>query len=540
MLFDLLTLLGGTGLFLLGMQTMTDALRALASTRARQALAGFTRTPLSGAVTGAVTTAVIQSSSATMVTTVGFVGAGMLRFGQALGILYGASIGTTITGWMVLLLGVKLSLSVAALPVIFIAALARVLLRGQPARAAGAVAGLCLVFLGIDLMQQGLATWQGGLSPDALPDAAGWGRVHLAAIGIVVAIVLQSSSAGVAGALVLMGAGAIDFGQAAALVAGMHVGTTSTALIAAVGGARPVRQTALANVIYHAATGALALALIDLAARLPIADAQVKLLVFHTGFNLLGTALMLPLTTPFARLMDRLVPDKPDTPVETRLDPALLGDPSAALDTATGVLAETRARIFATLHEALGGQDQPATLDAARKEIAPVLEALQDYLGRITIPPDREAELGRLAALTLHLDHLRRMDARMGQGARLRAVPREPRLARHLALFRGALRAEDAAEGRARLSRTEARLGRLEARLRHTTLRHAPYAIGLTPAGVFRLSDAIRWMRRSVSHAERLLAYEAEATAALPARPAPKEPEADGAMPTPDLPRQDP
>ena len=519
MLGDILTLLGGTGLFLFGMQTMTEALRELASTQARQALAGFTRTPFSGAVTGALTTAVIQSSSATMVTTVGFVGAGLLGFGQALGILYGASIGTTITGWMVLLLGVRLQLSVAALPVLFLAALARVLLKGQIARAAGAVAGLALVFLGIDLMQQGLATWQDGLGMAAVPAARGWGLLQLAGLGVLVAVVLQSSSAGVAGALVLIGAGAIGFEQAAALVAGMHVGTTSTALLASVGGARAVRQTAVANVIYHAVTGVLALALVGVAAQMPIADEQIRLLVFHTGFNLVGTALMLPLTPQFAALLDRLMPAPPDPAASDLLDRTLLSDPPAALDTAMAALVEARARLFEALAEALERGGQPGPLDAALKSVGATLDAVQDYLDRIAIAPDRKEDLSRLSALTLHLDHMRRLWGRAGQGARLRAVEREPRLTRHLALFVGALRAPDASATRPRLARTEARLARMEGRLRHKAQRHSLYLIGLTPAAVFRLSDAIRWLRRSVRHAERLLTHEAEAAAALPARP---------------------
>lgn len=538
MIGNMLTLLGGLGLFLFGMQTMTDALRALASTGARQVLARFTRTPLSGAVTGALTTAVIQSSSATMVTTVGFVGAGMLGFGQALGILYGASVGTTITGWMVLLLGVKLQLSVAALPVLFLAALARVVLRGQAARAAAAAAGLALVFLGIGLMQEGLAQWEAGLRPSALPDAAGIvGLLQLAGIGIVVTLVTQSSSAGVAGALVLLGAGALGFGQAAALVAGMHVGTSFTAVLAAVGGTHAVRQTALANVLYHVVTGALALALVGLAAGLPVADAQVRLLVFHTGFNLLGTMLMLPLTARFAALVEWLVPAPAHAPDLALLDPSLLGDPGAALDTAAAVLVRARARLFAALADALAAGTPPGQLPepaTSRAALAPVLDDLQGYLERIAIAPDRTAELARLQALTLHLDHLRRLHARTGQGARLRALCQEPRLARHRALVAAALRATAAPEpdlrstpealarqarAQARLLRVIARLGRMEGQVRHVVQRHAPHVLGLTPAGVFRLSDAIRWLRRSAAHAERLLGHEAEAAPALPAPP---------------------
>lgn len=524
MLGNILTLLGGIGLFLFGMQTMTEALRELASSRARQTLAGFTRTPLSGAVTGAITTAVIQSSSATMVTTVGFVGAGLLGFGQALGILYGASVGTTITGWMVFLLGVKLQLSVAALPVLFLGALGRMALRGQPGRLASACAGLALVFLGIDLMQQGLAAWEGALSPSALPDAGGWGRVQLALMGMVVTLITQSSSAGVAGVLVLLGAGGLNFGQGAALVAGMHVGTSLTAVLAAAGGGRPVRQTALANVLYHLATGILALALLDLAARIPVADVQIRLLIFHTGFNVVGTALMLPLTPRFAALIDRIIPDRPETAPSSLLDAALLRDPATALDTVASVLTDARARLFAALAEALDGPAPPATLEATRKATETLLDDVQDYLGRIAIAEDRTEDLARLTALTLHLDHLRRLAARSGQGARLRSAQKEQSLARHLALYLGTLRAPNDPRTPQRLIRLHARLARAEARLRHTSLRHAPYVLGLTPAGVFRLSDAIRWLRRCAAHSERLLAHEAEAAAHLPAPAAKTEP----------------
>ncbi|MFW2386772.1 MAG: Na/Pi symporter, partial [Polyangiales bacterium] len=115
MIGSVLLCLGGLGLFLLGMVVLTDGLRALAGSALRRMLSRFTRSPLSGAMTGAATTAVVQSSSATTVATVGFVGAGLLTFPQALGIVLGANVGTTITGWLVALLGFKLELGTAAL-----------------------------------------------------------------------------------------------------------------------------------------------------------------------------------------------------------------------------------------------------------------------------------------------------------------------------------------------------------------------------------------------------------------------------------------
>jgi phosphate:Na+ symporter len=135
----LIETLGGLGLFLYGMTAMTSGLRKLAGDRLRQWLARWTKTPFSGVVMGAIMTAVIQSSSATTVAVVGFVGAGLLTFTHALGIIFGANIGTTITGWMVALIGFKLKLSTIALPLLFIAAVLYLFMfRATPDRVNGA------------------------------------------------------------------------------------------------------------------------------------------------------------------------------------------------------------------------------------------------------------------------------------------------------------------------------------------------------------------------------------------------------------------
>ena len=107
---------GGLGIFLLGMVVMTNGLKALAGQTLRKSLGRFTKNPLTGAITGATSTAVVQSSSATTVTAVGFVNAGLLTFSQALGIILGANIGTTVTGWFVAIFGFKLKIGELALP----------------------------------------------------------------------------------------------------------------------------------------------------------------------------------------------------------------------------------------------------------------------------------------------------------------------------------------------------------------------------------------------------------------------------------------
>ncbi|MCC6008033.1 MAG: Na/Pi cotransporter family protein [Rhodobacteraceae bacterium] len=538
---DLLLLLGGIGLFLFGMQTMTTALRELASDRARGLLAGFTRTPLSGALTGAATTAAIQSSSATMVMTVGFVGAGLMAFPQALGVLYGASVGTTFTGWLVLFVGFRLKLGVIALPLLFLASLIALLGPGQLARAGRGLAGFALVFIGLDMMQAAMAAWEGQITPASFPDAGPWGRAQLVAIGIAVTMLTQSSSAGVAAVLVLLSGGAIGFEQAASLVVGMHVGTTFTAFLAAVGGNRAVQQTALANLLYHIAGGLLALVLIDpfaavLARETLGNDAQLALVLFHTGFNLAGVAVMLPLTPAFAALIIRLLPEREEARPSALLDRRLLSDSAAALDVSGRVLQEVANALFAALAAALRDSVPHEALANAAARAAEELEEVQGFVARIGVSEDDERGLSRLNAQLQQLDHLRRLQYRATQAARLRRAARTDRLRHGVRLLAGCLE-RHAIEGgdgalEARLARLETRLARIEARVRHSVLRHPPHVLGLTVAEVMQVADALRWLRRAATHVQRIVHYERMAWTppGSPAEPPPDQATARAAV----------
>ena len=527
---DIFELLGGIGLFLLGMHLMTDALRRLAGRKAREVMARFTRRPVSGAVTGALATVAVQSSSATMITTVGFVGAGLLSFPQALGILYGAGIGTTVTGWLILLVGFKLQLTVAAFPVLFAAALIRVLGAERWARPAMMAAGLSLVFLGIDMMQSGLAPYEARLTPESFAQATLAGRLQLVAIGVLVTLITQSSSAGVAGVLVLLSGQALTFEQAAALVIGMHIGTTFTPLLASIGGSVAVRQTALANVVYHVLSGMFGLVLIDTTARLVVApllagDAQLGLVVFHTGFNLVGAAVMLPLTARFARAVTRLVPETAAARASARLDGQLLEAPDAAIDMTAAVLRDLGDDLFAALARGMHGDRQLADLARSRDALLAELELVEDYLSRVRVQERHPEQMLRFDALWHQLDHLRRLHFRAGQGARLRTALSEARLFRAAALFRATLERhahskEEARRNADRLGRLGQRLARMEARTRSATRRHPPHVIGLTSAELFRLTDALRWMRRSTHHAQRIITYQIQAVETHSERPA--------------------
>ncbi|MBE9516019.1 MAG: Na/Pi cotransporter family protein, partial [Proteobacteria bacterium] len=316
--------LGGLGLFLLGMIIMTDSLRSLAGGAMRKLLLRFTHTPLSGAITGTVTTSILQSSSATTVAVVGMVGAGLMGFHEALGIIFGANIGTTITGWFVVLLGFKLKIGTMLLPLILVGTLLRLFARGRWSSIGMAVAGFGLVFVGIYIMQQGMETVQQLVTPANFPADTIIGRLQLLLMGILFSAVTQSSSAGIAVTLTALHTGAINFPQAAALVVGMDVGTTVTAALATIGGTVGSRRTGLSHVVYNCFTGTGALLLITpyillwhwLAPGWLEANAEIGLIAFHTSFNMLGVIVVLPLTHRFAAFIERIIPET--APVYTR------------------------------------------------------------------------------------------------------------------------------------------------------------------------------------------------------------------------------
>src|SRR5262245_20437245 len=164
-----ITVLGGVGLFLLGMTVMTGGLKTLAGPALRTALSKAAATPLRGTFWGAIVTLLVQSSSATTMTTIGLVSAGLLTFRQGLGLVFGANVGTTATGWLVALISVRFSLTAAALPMIFVGALLKLLGRGRVSGAGAALAGFALVLFGLTTLQQGMSGAAERLNPADLP-----------------------------------------------------------------------------------------------------------------------------------------------------------------------------------------------------------------------------------------------------------------------------------------------------------------------------------------------------------------------------------
>ncbi|WP_245779245.1 Na/Pi cotransporter family protein [Albimonas pacifica] len=511
---DLLQALGGLGLFLLGMSWMTESLRALSGPALRGALARFTRTPLGGAATGAAATAVLQSSSAVTVTAVGFVGAGLLTFPQALGVIFGANVGTTATGWIVALLGFKMQLGAAALPLVLAGALLRLYGGARAAQAGSVAAGFALLFIGIDAMQAGMAGLEPLLSPADLPGDDLAGRLKLVAFGVALTVVTQSSSAGVATALAALGAGAISLEQAAAMVIGMDVGTTATAALATLGRDVASRRTGLSHVVFNLATGAMAFALLDLFARAaaPMAaagEAQVALVAFHTGFNVLGVALVLPVAGPFARLVEWLIPDRGPR-LTRRLSPALLAEPALAMDAAAGTLeAVAQAQSLWLAHRL---DPQPGPRPPA--EAAALGEAIAELRGFVDgiVPGAASASASvapRLAAALHALDHLGRLHYRCAQlegreGAQAGALSGDARLRTLARALAAAAREQAAGAGApAGAARLLALIHRRQEGFRTRALTLAAEGRVADAAALAQL-DALRWLRRTVYHLHRI------------------------------------
>jgi phosphate:Na+ symporter len=514
---DILSLLGGIGLFLFGMQTMSGALRQAAVRRLRAALSRFTRTPLGGVVTGAATTAMVQSSSATIMTTIGFVGAGLLTFQQALGIVYGANIGTTVTGWMVAILGLKLKLGTLALPLLFAASLLATLGRGSRALAGQALVGFSLIFLGLDLMQIGTGAVKPLLDFAGGRDGAPGTILLLVLIGAAVTAIIQSSSAGVAATLVLLSDGTLGLAEAAALVIGMDVGTTLKSLVATIGGSRDMRRTAFAHVGYNVMTALVALLFVWAVPLLPGLlgiNETTALVAFHSSFNIVGAVVLLMFSRPFARLIERLVPGG-GGPLPEPLDRRLLAEPAAAIDAARSAAWRLAGLLFTDLADRLTGAGGPAPPSGFNH----ALEDLEDFLIAFALPPDAAGLKARYAALLHLVDHLDRLHHRAGQEERIAVIRREavlrrPALALAAALRRAAAGQADAALAD-RLARLHALLVGRTGRLRRSVLLREH--VGLVgPADVFAITDALRWLERSALHVERITRYAAAAAQESP------------------------
>ncbi len=351
---DILELIGSLGLFLFGMKVMSDALLRLAGNKMRSILATMTSNRFLGITTGFLITSVIQSSSATTLMVVSFSNASLLTLPEAISVIMGANIGTTITAWLITLLGFKVSMSSIALPLVGFGFLFTFSKKDNTKNWGEFIIGFAILFIGLQFLK------------DAMPDinenpqileflsrytnAGFWSVLLFLLIGTILTLIIQSSSATMALTLIMTAQGWIPFELAAAMVLGENIGTTITANIAAIVGNYQAKRTARAHFVFNVLGVIWMLAVFypflqminwavqKLGSASPFVSAAaipVAISLFHTVFNILNTFILVWFIKPIARLVEKIVPEKldPEKAIEEPkyLDKKMLKYPETAI-----------------------------------------------------------------------------------------------------------------------------------------------------------------------------------------------------------------
>lgn len=255
MVLQLFTLLGALGMFLYGMNLMSSGLQKAAGDRLRNLLSAITANPFRGVLTGLGITSIIQSSSATTVMVVSFVNAGLLTLVQGISVIMGANIGTTVTAWLVSWLGFKADISILAIPLMALGFILSISKKDSRRNISELIVGFSLLFLGLSLMKNSVPDLQ--QTPEVLSFIQGWqgygfgSTLIFLAFGVILTLVLQSSSATMALTLIMLNMGWIHFDMACAMVLGENIGTTITANIAAAVGNTSAKRAALAHTVFN-------------------------------------------------------------------------------------------------------------------------------------------------------------------------------------------------------------------------------------------------------------------------------------------------
>jgi phosphate:Na+ symporter len=335
---DFLALLGSLGFFLYGMKLMSESLQKVAGDKLRNILAAMTSNRIKGVFTGFMITALVQSSTATTVMLVSFVNAGLINLIQAIGVVMGANIGTTVTAWLISLLGFKFSISYISLPIIGLSFPFLFSKSKKKRSIAELMIGFAMVFLGLEFLKESLPNIHE--HPEILAflsaytDLGIWSILIFLGIGTLLTFVIQSSSATMALTLVMTNNGWISYDMAAAMVLGENIGTTITANIAASIANVSAKRTARAHLVFNLIgviwvllifkffLGSIDRVLTGAGLASPFVAAQgipVALSVFHTAFNVLNTLLLIGFAPLIAKFVSQLVPRKVEDEEEFRL-----------------------------------------------------------------------------------------------------------------------------------------------------------------------------------------------------------------------------
>lgn len=338
-IFDLLKLLGSLALFLFGMKLMSESLQKVAGDRMRNILSAMTSTRFKGIFTGFLITALIQSSSATTVMLVSFVNAGLVTFIESIGVIMGSNIGTTVTAWLISLLGFKIEISLLVLPLMGLSLPLIFSKNTNRSNWGGVIIGFAIIFIGLDFLNHSTPDIHN--NPEMLSFLSkysdyGYGSILIfLLLGTILTMLIQSSSAMMALTLVMCFNGWISFEMSAAMVLGQNIGTTITANLAALVANTSAKRTALAHLFFNIIGVILVMPFLypflhaignmllksGFHSPFTIAGQSVKetsaaipvaLSIFHSTFNILNTLILVWFVAPLEKIITRIIKIKDD------------------------------------------------------------------------------------------------------------------------------------------------------------------------------------------------------------------------------------
>lgn len=408
------SIVGGLGIFLYGMMSISEGMQAVAGEKLRKLIHAVTNNRFVACGVGTLVTSIIQSSSITTVIVVGMVNAGIMTLTQAIGVIYGANIGTTVTAWILVI-----DIGKYGLPMLGVFAMIYLFAKRERVRyTAMAIMGLGMVFFGLELMKNGFGplkelpgfvSWFSRFSPDSY-----FGVMKCVLVGTAVTAVIQSSSATVGITMGLAFNGVIDFPTAAALVLGQNIGTTITAFLASLGTATNARRAALAHTLFNV-IGVFWITLfffpyikavqsfvswnggID-AATAVIKDgvttyphAMESIALTHTFFNILNTIVFLPFIQPLAKLLTIFIPEKAriSRPKLTTLDVRLFEAPALGIEQSKEEIVrmgKTVGEMMNALKEILlgrGGKETQEFIFKQERELDVVQKEIVEFVGHM-------------------------------------------------------------------------------------------------------------------------------------------------------------
>ncbi len=354
MIFDVLfKVIGGLGIFLFGMENMSGGLQKIAGDRLRKIIAALTSNRFIATFIGVLLTAIVQSSSVTTVMVVGFVNASLMTLSQALGVILGANIGTTVTGWILVL-----KIGKYGLPLVGIGAIIYMFVKSDRKKTkALTLMGFGMIFLGLELMKDGLHPLRSmpqfvemfhKFNADTVS-----GMLLAACVGALMTSIVQSSSATLGITIALATQGLLDGHTAVALVLGENVGTTITAVLASIGANANAKRAAYAHTIVNVVGVTWVLSIFPFYLKFlgtladPTANIARYIATAHTMFNVTNVIIFLPLITFLAKLLEKFVSEKEVKVVRvTHLDKRMLETPSLAIE-------QVKKEIFSTGHDIL-------------------------------------------------------------------------------------------------------------------------------------------------------------------------------------------